>query len=116
MIYTQKLARLRASLFWAHSRKLVLTALLYNATVKPKMAPTKAPDAIVVRVFCYTSIWPLQGALTCTQSLLPWTPPAFKLVVSRCCACDYGGLPYSDLETMSQVILSVYDQLLAIRT
>ena len=27
----------------------VLTALLYNATVKPKIAPTKAPDAILTQ-------------------------------------------------------------------
>ena len=48
----------------------MLTALLYNATVKPKMAPTKAPDAIVVRFLRYTRICPLWGAVTCTQSLL----------------------------------------------
>ncbi len=28
----------------------VLTALLYNATVKPKIAPTKAPDAIYTQL------------------------------------------------------------------
>lgn len=42
----------------------LLTALLYNATVKPKMAPTNAPDAMLIQQ-CFT----IKASVPCGRPL-----------------------------------------------
>ena len=95
----------------------VLTALLYNATVKPKIAPTNAPDAISTQeYFPRPAFVPSEAAFICTAYAAQALPATHSSSAQAVRAWDKSRMPHSDLLALSEAIWRRTDPLLAIWT